>query len=117
MKSARRQFLHLAAGVFALPAMSRTARAQTFPTRPIAMIVPFGAGGGTDVIARIVVEHMSRTLVQCHRPQLHFHERDARCLGAGRAGDGGTAGNAGRAAANQVFWLTITDAGRLALAG
>jgi tripartite-type tricarboxylate transporter receptor subunit TctC len=41
--------------------MSRTARAQTFPTRPITMIVPFAAGGGTDVIARIVAEHMSRT--------------------------------------------------------
>jgi tripartite-type tricarboxylate transporter receptor subunit TctC len=60
----RRQFLHLAAGAFALPAMFRPASAQTFPTRPITMIVPFAAGGGTDVIARIVAEHMSRTLGQ-----------------------------------------------------
>jgi tripartite-type tricarboxylate transporter receptor subunit TctC len=60
----RRQFLHLAAGAFALPAMFRTTRAQAFPTRPITMIVPFAAGGGTDVIARIVAEDMSRTLGQ-----------------------------------------------------
>ena len=58
----RRQFLHLAAGVAALPAVTRIAKAQTYPTRPITMIVPFAAGGGTDVVARIVGEHMSRTL-------------------------------------------------------
>jgi tripartite-type tricarboxylate transporter receptor subunit TctC len=40
------------------------AQAQTYPTRPITMIVPFAAGGPTDVIARIVGEHMSRTLGQ-----------------------------------------------------
>jgi tripartite-type tricarboxylate transporter receptor subunit TctC len=38
--------------------------AQTYPTRPITMIVPFAAGGPTDVIARIVGDHMSRTLGQ-----------------------------------------------------
>src|SRR5690606_18392248 len=40
------------------------AQAQTYPTRPITMIVPFAAGGPTDVVARIVADHMSRTLGQ-----------------------------------------------------
>jgi Tripartite tricarboxylate transporter family receptor len=60
----RRQFLHLAAGAAALPAMSRIARAQTYPSRTVTMIVPFAAGGPTDVSARIVAERMSRTLGQ-----------------------------------------------------
>jgi len=60
----RRQFLHLAAGAVTLPAVSRIARAQAYPNRPITLIVPFGAGGPTDVFARIVAEHMSRTLGQ-----------------------------------------------------
>ena len=60
----RRQFLHLAAGAAALPFAPQVARAQAYPTRPITLIVPFGAGGPTDVFARIVAEHMSRTLGQ-----------------------------------------------------
>src|SRR6202171_1161264 len=64
MRIPRRRFLHLAAGAAALPALSRTARAQAYPTRTVTMIVPFAAGGGTDVSARIVSEHMSRTLGQ-----------------------------------------------------
>ena len=60
----RRQFLHLAAGVAALPIASHVAKAQSYPTRPITMIVPFAAGGPSDVSARIVSEHMSRTLGQ-----------------------------------------------------
>jgi putative tricarboxylic transport membrane protein len=64
MKLPRRQFLHLAAGVAALPGVSRVAWAQTYPSRPITIIVPFAPGGGTDVAARIVGEHMSRTLGQ-----------------------------------------------------
>jgi tripartite-type tricarboxylate transporter receptor subunit TctC len=60
----RRQFLQLAARAAALPAVSRIARAQAYPTRPITMIVPAAAGGATDVSARIVSERMSRTLGQ-----------------------------------------------------
>jgi tripartite-type tricarboxylate transporter receptor subunit TctC len=64
MELPRRRFLHLAAGAAALPAISRNAIAQTYPSRPITMIVPFAAGGPTDVLGRIVSEHMSRTLGQ-----------------------------------------------------
>jgi tripartite-type tricarboxylate transporter receptor subunit TctC len=52
MKFARRKFLHLAAGAAALPALPRIARAQAYLTRPVTIIVPFAAGGGTDVAAR-----------------------------------------------------------------
>jgi tripartite-type tricarboxylate transporter receptor subunit TctC len=64
MKLPRRQFLHLAAGAAVLPAASQIARAQTYPSRAITLIVPAAAGGPTDVTARIVGEHMSRTLGQ-----------------------------------------------------
>src|SRR6516165_7603819 len=58
----RRQFLHLAAGAAALPAVSRMARAQAYPSRPVTMIVPFAPGGATDVVGRIVGEYLSRIL-------------------------------------------------------
>src|SRR5213595_2992280 len=60
----RRQFLRFAAAGLALPAISPAARAQAYPTHPITLIVPFVPGGGTDVTARIIGEHMSRTLGQ-----------------------------------------------------
>jgi tripartite-type tricarboxylate transporter receptor subunit TctC len=60
----RRQFLHLAAGAAALPAFSRTTRAQTYPTRPITIIVPYPAGGTNDVLARIMAENMRVSLGQ-----------------------------------------------------
>ena len=60
----RRQFLHLAAGAVALPALSRIARAQTYPSRPITMIVPFPAGGGIDVTGRVLADRMRRSLGQ-----------------------------------------------------
>src|SRR5436190_4555591 len=50
----RRQFLHLAAAAAALPAVSRFASAQSYPTRPVTMVVPYGAGGSGDTIGRIV---------------------------------------------------------------
>jgi tripartite-type tricarboxylate transporter receptor subunit TctC len=64
MKIPRRQFLRLAAGAAVLPAVSRVARAQTYPTRPVKIIVPVAPGGGTDVIGRIMAEQMRATLGQ-----------------------------------------------------
>jgi putative tricarboxylic transport membrane protein len=64
MKLPRRQLLHLAVGAAALPAVSRIAGAQAYPSRAITLIVPFPPGGSTDVAARIVGDHMSRTLGQ-----------------------------------------------------
>ena len=64
MKLRRRKLLQLAAGAAALPLASRTAGAQSYPVRPITLIAPFAAGGSSDVISRIVGEHMSRTLGQ-----------------------------------------------------
>jgi tripartite-type tricarboxylate transporter receptor subunit TctC len=64
MKLRRRQFLHLAAGGAVLPAMSRIARAQAYPSRPITVIVPFAAGGSTDVLGRMLAERMRGSLGQ-----------------------------------------------------
>jgi tripartite-type tricarboxylate transporter receptor subunit TctC len=64
MKRQRRQFLHMTAGAAALSAISRIARAQTYPTRPITMIIPTAAGAGQDVVGRVVVERMQRSLGQ-----------------------------------------------------
>jgi tripartite-type tricarboxylate transporter receptor subunit TctC len=64
MKIPRRQFLHLAAGAAALPAALRVARAQTYPTRPITLVVGAAAGGPTDTIGRIITERMRASLGQ-----------------------------------------------------
>ena len=64
MKFPRRQFLRLAAGAAVLPAVSRIASAQAYPTRPITMIVPTAAGGPTDVFGRIIAERMRSSLGQ-----------------------------------------------------
>jgi len=64
MKVSRRRLLYLATAAAAIPAVSRVAQAQAYPTRPVTMIVPFAAGGPTDVAARVASEHMSRTLGQ-----------------------------------------------------
>jgi tripartite-type tricarboxylate transporter receptor subunit TctC len=64
MKLVRRKFLRLAAGAAALPALSRIARAQTYPARPITLVAPFPPGGPVDTIARILGEHMQRSLGQ-----------------------------------------------------
>src|SRR6516162_4323036 len=64
MKLPRRKFLHLAASAAALPAVSHNAWAQTYPARPIVIIMPFPPGGGIDAIGRIVAEHMRALLGQ-----------------------------------------------------
>src|ERR1700730_1884942 len=64
MKLFRRQFLHLAAGAAALPAMSHAARAQTYPTRPVHLIVNLAPGGGLDFMSRIIGEYLSRSIGQ-----------------------------------------------------
>src|SRR5258706_11478361 len=64
VKFPRRQFLHLAAGAMALPAVSRTASAQVYPSRPITIVIGAAAGGPTDTIARIITERMRNVLGQ-----------------------------------------------------
>ena len=64
MKLPRRHFLHLAAGAAALPVVSRVANAQSYPTRPVRLIVPFAAGGGTDITARVMGQWLSERLGQ-----------------------------------------------------
>jgi tripartite-type tricarboxylate transporter receptor subunit TctC len=64
MKLRRRQFLHLAAGAAVLPAVSRIAKAQTYPTRPVRIIVGFGPGGPVDIVARLIGQWLSERLGQ-----------------------------------------------------
>jgi tripartite-type tricarboxylate transporter receptor subunit TctC len=63
-KLPRRQFLHLAAGAAALPALSRIARAQAYPTRPVRIIVATAAGGLSDILARLIGQWLSERLGQ-----------------------------------------------------
>ena len=64
MKLLRRQFLQLAAGAVALPAASRFAWAETYPARPVRMLVAFPAGNASDVIARLMAQALSQRLGQ-----------------------------------------------------
>src|SRR5438874_4888515 len=60
----RREFLHLAAGAAALPIVSRIASAQAYPTRPVRIIVGFAAGGGVDIVGRLMGQWLSERLGQ-----------------------------------------------------
>ena len=64
MKLLRRQFLRLAAGTAALPVASRIARAQSYPTKPVHLIVGFPAGGPADIMARLMGQWLSDRLGQ-----------------------------------------------------
>jgi len=64
VKLPRRQFLHLAAGAAALSAVSRIARAQTYPSRPVRLIVPLAPAGAADILARLIGQWLSERLGQ-----------------------------------------------------
>src|SRR6266496_6646256 len=64
MKSSRRKFLHLAAGAAAMPAASRIARAQAYPTRPVRIIVGAAPSGTYDIMARLIGQWLSERLGQ-----------------------------------------------------
>jgi tripartite-type tricarboxylate transporter receptor subunit TctC len=64
-KLPRRRFLHLAVGAIALPTLSRSARAQTYPARPVRVIEGFGAGGSPDIVARLISQWLSE---RCGQP-------------------------------------------------
>jgi tripartite-type tricarboxylate transporter receptor subunit TctC len=64
MKLARRTFLHLAAGAAALPAISRVAWAQAYPTRPVRVLEGIGGGSSADLGARLIGQWLSERLGQ-----------------------------------------------------
>ena len=64
MKLPRRKFLHLAAGAAVLPAVSRVAWAESYPTRPVRVIVGYAAGGGPDIVARLMCKWLSERFQQ-----------------------------------------------------
>ena len=64
MKLPRRRILHLAVGTVALPVVSRIAMAQTYPVRPVKIVVSFATGGPTDILGRLTAQWLSERLAQ-----------------------------------------------------
>jgi tripartite-type tricarboxylate transporter receptor subunit TctC len=64
MRSSRRRFLRLAAGAMALPAAARVARAESYPARPVRIVIGFNAGGAPDVVARLLAQWLSEHVGQ-----------------------------------------------------
>jgi len=64
MTTHRRRILQLAAGALALPALSRSAWAQSYPSRPVRIVVGFAAGGSADIVARIIAQWLTERLGQ-----------------------------------------------------
>jgi tripartite-type tricarboxylate transporter receptor subunit TctC len=62
MKLPRRKFLYLAASAVPLSSISRIARAQTYPARPVRVIIPYAPGGPTDVFGRLMAQKLSEQL-------------------------------------------------------
>src|SRR5215468_11612525 len=96
MKLPRRNFLHLTAGAAALPAISRIVRAQDYPTRPVTLIVPWAAGGTTDVALRALATATEKYLGQS-------------IVVENRAGAAGTLGPANMAATAKPDGYTISQ--------
>jgi tripartite-type tricarboxylate transporter receptor subunit TctC len=103
MKLPRRQFLHLGAGAALLPAVSRIARAQAWPTRPIRAIVAGGAGSVVDVVPRVVFDQLSTQLGQP-------------IVVENRTGAGGTIGVAAVAKAEPDGYTILAQSSALAVA-
>src|SRR5262245_23089522 len=113
MKLPRRRFLHLAAGAAALPAVSRVAWAQTYPSQPITMMVPFPAGGPTDTIGRTVAEGMRASLRQ---PIIIENVTGVFCTRAGRRAANGCPDRSGlRAWRWQQVYLALCSPDRLSV--
>src|SRR5438105_6869274 len=98
MKFSRRRFLHVATGAAAFATTSQIAWAQSWPSRPVRFIVPVVAGGSTDVMARLIAEHLSRVF------GLQF-------IVDNRTGAGGTAGMdaVAKSAPDGYTFLVTTD--------